>query len=107
MNYASWYDVLMPQFQINTKYGSFVIEADRAPTQEEAEQIAYAQTRNNTQPTEMDQGDDRSMINKGVDIFLDTIPALVGGFVGGRIAGSAGARKGATIGATSAGALSN
>jgi hypothetical protein len=107
LNYASWYDVLMPQFQINTKYGSYLIEADRAPTQEEAEQIAYAQTRNNTQPTEMDQDDDRSMINKGVDIFLDTIPALVGGFVGGRIAGSAGARKGATIGATSAGTLSN
>jgi hypothetical protein len=97
----------MPQFPINTKYGSFVIEADRAPTPEEAEQIAYSQTRNNTQPTEIEQDDDRSMINKGVDIFLDTVPALVGGFVGSRIAGAAGARKGATIGATSAGAMSN
>ena len=97
----------MPQFTINTKHGSFVIEADRPPTQEEAEQIAYSQTRNNTQPTEVNQDDDRTMIEAGVDIFLDTVPALVGGFVGSKIAGQAGARKGAVIGATSAGAISN
>lgn len=93
----------MPEFKISTKYGSFVINADRAPTPEESEQIAYAYTRNNLQQSAITPDQDAALINKGLDIFLDTVPALAGGLVGQRLGG----RAGATFGATSASAIAN
>jgi hypothetical protein len=74
-------------YKITTKYGSYDIEADREPTQSEAEQIAYSYSKTKPGQQEVDQGggEDSSLAMQGLYIALDTIPALTGAWIGKKI----------------------
>jgi len=86
----------MPNFRINTKYGSYNIESSREPTQLEADQIAYAYSKRKPQQQDV-SAPEPSLVEQGLYMFLDTVPAVAAAIIGKRIGGRRVAAKAAAL----------
>ena len=92
----------MPVFTINTSKGTFEVEANRQPTQEEAEQlVAGPATREDTMKVAA-EAEDTNLLTQVRGTLLEVGGGLLGGLagfaVGGPVGAAAGAGGGSAIG---------
>ena len=85
----------MPVFTINTSKGTFEVEANRQPTQEEAEQLVAGEGQREEQMQQAAQAEDTNLLRQARGALLETGGGLVGGLGGFLVGGPVGAAVGA------------
>lgn len=92
----------MPVFTINTSKGVFEVEANRQPTQEEAEQLVAGEGVREEQMKQAAQVEDANLLTRARGTLLEVGGGLLGGLggfmVGGPVGAAAGAGGGGAIG---------
>jgi hypothetical protein len=98
----------MGQYTVRTDSGTYIIDADREPTAEEALAIiqpqgVLAEITDRT-AKQLSASESPDFATTATDVAFDTIPALMGGFAGYALTRS---KVGATIGSSAGGAVGN
>lgn len=86
----------MPVFTINTSKGSFQVEANRQPTQEEGEQLVAGEQGKQDLMRQAAQAEDTNLVTQARGALLETGGGLVGGLGGFIVGGPVGAAVGAS-----------
>lgn len=85
----------MPVFTINTSKGPFQVEANRQPTQEEAEQLVAGEQGKQDLMRQAAQAEDTNLVTQARGALLEAGGGIVGGIGGFLVGGPVGAAVGA------------